>query len=274
MPKVSIVTINLNNREGLESTVKSVINQTFADFEYIVIDGGSTDGSVDVIKKYEDKISFWISEKDSGIYNAMNKGIKKACGEYCLFLNSGDYFTKPNVLEEVYTDCRPTEDIVYGDMIIDRGGGKTEYGIQPSKISFEFLIENTLWHPVSFIKRQLFEKYGYYNEEYKIVSDYEFFLQTIILGGVTTKHIPTPIVVFNTNGIGSKQEFDEIHQIEKRAAQEKLFSKEIIATAKRLNDIKKSNLQFIEPIDKYPKIKKFLIFIGNFLIKSRRFILK
>ena len=88
--KLSIITINYNHKEGLLKTIKSVVNQTYHDIEYIVIDGGSTDGSVDVVKQYEDSISYWVSEPDCGIYNAMNKGVAKATGEYCLFLNSGD----------------------------------------------------------------------------------------------------------------------------------------------------------------------------------------
>ncbi len=88
--KLSIITINKNNAYGLRKTIQSVINQTYSNIEYIIIDGASTDGSIDVIKKFEDKIDWWASEPDTGIYNAMNKGIKIATGDYCQFLNSGD----------------------------------------------------------------------------------------------------------------------------------------------------------------------------------------
>ena len=88
--KLSVITINFNNRDGLRKTIESVVNQTYNDFEYIIIDGGSTDGSVDVIKEYADRIDYWVSEPDKGIYNAMNKGIDVAKGEYCIFMNSGD----------------------------------------------------------------------------------------------------------------------------------------------------------------------------------------
>jgi glycosyltransferase involved in cell wall biosynthesis len=101
MIKLSIITINYNNRDGLEKTIRSVIDQRFTDFEFIVIDGGSTDGSVDNIRKYENKINYWCSEKDAGIYNAQNKGIKKAKGEYCLFLNSGDFLYNEDVLNKI-----------------------------------------------------------------------------------------------------------------------------------------------------------------------------
>ena len=101
MAKYSIITINYNNAEGLRRTIKSVVSQTFVDYEYVIIDGGSTDGSVDVIKEYENKISYWVSEKDGGIYNAMNKGVKVAHGEYLIFMNSGDIFYSDSVLSDV-----------------------------------------------------------------------------------------------------------------------------------------------------------------------------
>src|SRR5690606_22317295 len=112
MFKLSIVTINLNNLVGLQKTMQSVFNQTFTDYEYIVIDGGSTDGSKEYIEKHTNKLVYWVSEKDGGVYEAMNKGIIKATGEYCNFLNSGDYFWNNSVLEKslVHNEV----DIFYG----------------------------------------------------------------------------------------------------------------------------------------------------------------
>ena len=109
--KLSIITINFNDREGLDKTIQSVINQAYKEFEYIVIDGASTDGSVDVIKKYADKLTHWVSEPDSGIYNAMNKGTQMASGEYCLYLNSGDFLAEDDVLERLFENDF-NEDIV------------------------------------------------------------------------------------------------------------------------------------------------------------------
>ena len=111
---ISIITINLNNKDGLKRTIESVINQTKFDIiEYIIIDGGSTDGSVDLIKQYQDKISYWVSEKDTGIYNAMNKGIDASTGEYSLYLNSGDYLYTNDVIEKIMDKL--DKDIVYGN---------------------------------------------------------------------------------------------------------------------------------------------------------------
>ena len=113
-PNLSIITINRNNAAGLRKTIESVVSQTYTDFDYIIIDGASTDESVDVIKEYADRITYWVSEPDTGIYNAMNKGILKANGEYCLFLNSGDWLYDNDVLNDVFS-ISPTEDIVYGN---------------------------------------------------------------------------------------------------------------------------------------------------------------
>jgi glycosyltransferase involved in cell wall biosynthesis len=202
MPKLSIITINFNDNNGLEKTIKSVVSQTFTDFEYIIIDGGSTDGSIDVIKKYSDRINYWISEKDNGIYNAQNKGIANAKGEYCLFLNSGDYLVDKNVLQNVFLK-NYHEDILYGDMLIDWGNGNVKHGKMPDNITSIQMLTDTLWHPVSFIKKELFIKYGRYDESYEMVADYEFFVRTIIAKRVSTKHIPIEIVVFDTLGVSS-----------------------------------------------------------------------
>ena len=167
--KLSLITINRNNVEGLRKTIKSVIAQTLDGFEYIVIDGASTDGSVDVIKQYENKISYWVSEPDKGIYNAMNKGIARAQGEYVLFLNSGDYLVDKNVLVNVVA-YELKEDIVYGEQLVEKNGSlqKTLF-LEPESISFYSFIKSSLPHQCTFIRKNLFDKIGLYNESNKIV---------------------------------------------------------------------------------------------------------
>lgn len=270
MSQLSIITVNLNNARGLEKTILSVIHQTFRDFEFIVVDGKSTDGSVELMHQHKAHINHGISEPDSGIYHAMNKGIKSATGEYCLFLNSGDYLVDENVLQKMLGQ-KPTEEIVYGDMIIDSGNGKTEYGKQPAEITFEFMMEATLWHPVSFIRRTLFERLGYYNEKNKIVSDYEFFLRAIIIEGLPTKYIPLPVAVFNLQGIGSSKEFDILHRQEKQAVQRNYFPTAVIATAQRLNALKSSReMEILGRIKRYPFLKKCLVALYGFVPNSKR----
>jgi len=202
MSKVSVITINYNNAGGLEKTIKSVIAQTFFDFEFILIDGNSSDNSVEVIKKYSDKINYWISEKDNGIYNAQNKGISAAKGEYCLFLNSGDTLVNDTVLKTIFFN-HASADIIYGNMQTINEQQSIQHLKMPAAIGQKQLLRDTLWHPVSFIKRELFLKYGNYNEAFKIVADYEFFVRVIIAKKVTLKYVPVEVSVFDTSGLSS-----------------------------------------------------------------------
>ena len=195
MPKLSVITINYNNCDGLRKTIESVVNQTCKDFEYIIIDGGSTDGSVDVIKEYTDRIDYWVSEPDKGIYSAMNKGIDVAKGEYCIFMNSGDLFYSSYVL----ADIAPTlagKDIIVGCEFLSDG----RIFAAPKRISLSYLYFETLRHQSSIIKTTLLKEYKY-DEKYKIVSDYKFWLQTLILGNCTYKAVKNIIAIYDTTGV-------------------------------------------------------------------------
>lgn len=201
--KVSIITINYNNVAGLEKTINSVISNDLYDIEYIVIDGNSTDGSVDVIKKYESKINFWISEPDSGIYNAMNKGIRQAKGQYILFVNSGDVIKENCDLQSIISQITG-KDIVYFDMEIADSLSNTSYIKQyPNNPDFKYFAEDTLPHTASFIKKELLVKYGYYSEEKKITSDWAFFMDAICLLRCTYRHIDGCFSTFYIDGISS-----------------------------------------------------------------------
>ena len=234
MPKLSIITVNLNNAVGLEKTIKSVINQTYKDFEFIIIDGGSTDGSSDLIKNYEKEINYWISEKDDGIYAAMNEGIKQANGEYCLFLNSGDYLFDKYVFTNVFL-LNPCKDIVYGNMIIDSGDTQ-QMGLSPERITLNHLLKDTLWHPVSFIKRQLFDKVGYYDTSYLISGDYDFFLKAFIKYNCSQQHINIVISVFNLQGISSKHDFADLVRNERNLTQINNLDSKVIDLYNELNN--------------------------------------
>jgi glycosyltransferase involved in cell wall biosynthesis len=202
MPKLSIITINLNNQEGLGKTIKSVVEQTYSDFEYIVIDGGSIDGSIDVIHQYESKITKWISEKDAGIYNAMNKGLYYAKGTYCLFLNSGDYLVNSDVIAKVF-GREYSQDILYGELIFDFGAGHKEIAKLPEKLDLVHLYNDNIWHPATFIKTALLTAIGGYNEKYRIADDYDFFFNMIAINRVNCIYLPYPISVYDTKGISS-----------------------------------------------------------------------
>lgn len=209
--KLSIITINYNNLEGLKKTLKSVFDQSFRDFEYIIIDGGSTDGSKEYLEKYDDKISYWVSEIDDGIYNAMNKGIKIVNGEFLLFLNSGDYLFSEEILE-ILVYYSQGVDIIYGDLIFEGNSKKFEIG---KSLDLKYFLSNTIGHAASIIKKDLFNLIGLYNEENKIVSDWEFFVKAVVIHNVKYLHVGEVITVYQNGGISTSNEFTEL-QISER----------------------------------------------------------
>lgn len=204
MKKLSIITINLNNKNGLIKTVQSVISQTFKDFEWIIVDGDSTDGSKDLLEKYIQYFTHCISEKDNGIYNAMNKGIKLAQGEYIYFLNSGDYLCNKDTLKNVFNHSI-TSDFINGNLILsDCSINKRDFGIHSNYITCYDLFSGNLNHQSTFIKKDLFYKYGMYDENLKIAADWKFFFMTIILHNRSVTYINQDIAYFDKTGISSK----------------------------------------------------------------------
>lgn len=199
--KLSIITINFNDHLGLDKTIQSVINQTFKDFEYIIIDGASTDGSVDVIKKYADKLTHWVSEPDTGIYNAMNKGTRLAQGEYCLYLNSGDFLAADDVLEKAFSYSF-TEDIVSCNCL-DFDDKHEWLKVPPKNVSLFTFVGGSLPHPTSFIKRSLLNRLEGYNESYRIMSDWCFFLDAMIIHQCSYRTLDILLAKFNCFGISS-----------------------------------------------------------------------
>jgi len=197
--KLSIITVNLNNRDGLQKTIDSVVSQTFRDFEWIVIDGGSTDGSKELIEQYADHFAYWVSEPDKGIYNAMNKGIKVAKGDYLQFLNSGDWLFDETALERIFSHCFDA-DIVYGDMGICEGN-KIDIRKYSEKLSFNYLLGYSLGHCATFHKREILQE-ELYDEELKIVADWKFFL-TQALKNSKFEHLGETVSCFDTTGISS-----------------------------------------------------------------------
>ena len=212
MKKLSIITVNLNNKDGLQKTIDSVVSQTFKDFEWIVIDGGSTDGSKELIEQYADHFSYWVSEPDKGIYNAMNKGIKVAKGEYLQFLNSGDWLCDETALERCFSHGF-TADIAYGDLYFCDGESKKRCNY-PNKLTLKFFYDLSLGHCASFIRRDVLEE-DMYDEKLRIVSDWEFFLKQA-MENKTFEFINEYVACFDRSGISStnlqlvKQERDII----------------------------------------------------------------
>jgi glycosyltransferase involved in cell wall biosynthesis len=220
-PKLSIITINFNNEEGLNRTLESVINQSYTEFEYIVIDGGSSDESPNLIKKYSDKISFWVSEPDSGIYNAMNKGIARANGEYLLFLNSGDVLLNCKTLEENIEFVRDFDLVYFNTFLKDEE--KEFVKTYSADLSIDYLINDTIPHQGTFIKRSLFDTVGLYDETLRIVSDWKFFLLALIRYNCTYKKIEKTLSVFYLGGISSKAENKYLNDYERKKVLETEF---------------------------------------------------
>jgi glycosyltransferase involved in cell wall biosynthesis len=211
MLKLSIITINYNNLEGLKRTVESVLNQTWKEFEYVIIDGGSTDGSAAYIESQSEHIDYWVSEPDKGIYNAMNKGIIKARGEYFLFLNSGDHFYTTNILAENHHYLE-NFDLIYFDLI---HVGKTFSKIvsYPSKLVFSDLVFDTLPHQATFIKKRMFDDFGLYDESLKIVSDWKFFILTIFKHHCSYHKVNKTLVVFYLDGLSWTVDYSAEHNL-------------------------------------------------------------
>jgi glycosyltransferase involved in cell wall biosynthesis len=202
--QLSIITVNYNDKAGLEKTLASIQAQTLQPAQSLVIDGGSADGSAEVIARFGHLLSYRISEPDRGVYEAMNKGIRAATSEYVLFLNSGDVLAHPNVLQEVAAQF-PAKDLVYGNLLLDKGRGAPEEKTYPSQLTFQHFFTNdeSLPHPATFIKRSLFTTVGFYNESFKIVSDWEFWLKALFLHGASYQHIPVAVSVFDMGGMSS-----------------------------------------------------------------------
>ena len=286
--KIHIITINYNNAEGLRKTLASVASQTFRDFEHIIVDGGSTDESVEIIRQYADNEAIrlkgyeairqensradkqalsphhlitsspitWISEPDKGIYNAMNKGIEIALGkrivnsfnrselvedknkgveinktEYLLFLNSGDYLVDENVVRNVMNE-NLREDIVYGKQMIEKDRILMPMRFySPEEMSFCAFLKSTLPHQCTFIRADLFDKVGMYNEQNKIVSDWEWNLVALFRWNVSLREIDVPISVYDTMGISSNQKMYELQQQERLTAAMRHFPRMMMDVA-------------------------------------------
>ena len=221
--KLSIITINYNAVNGLRKTIDSVVSQSFKDYEWIVIDGGSTDGSRELLKQNRDHFAFWCIEPDNGIYTAINKGLRHANGEYVLFLNSGDWLYSETVLEKVFTHIDGKQDIYYGDYVQVNDGGRLNSITLPEELGFFFFPYNNICHQATFYRRTLFEN-NPYDESYSIVSDWAMNLK-LLFEGRTFKHLNQFIVYYDNQGKSSAA--NSKHHEERTAAFEKYVPQQI-----------------------------------------------
>lgn len=264
--KYTIITINYNNKEGLAKTIQSVLSQTYNDCQFIIIDGGSTDGSVDIIKKYADHIDYWVSEPDRGRYPAMNKGIKQAIGDYLNFMNSGDTFHSPTVLEDI-AKMNLSEDIITGGFYDQEKGIK--HIIKPQEVTLLTMLKNTFNHQATFIKRHLFDK-RLYDENYVIQSDAKYNFESIIFDNCSVRIIDYIVANYDFNGISSNlaivdKEWDQMlaELFPKRILQdyEMMFTPDEVPLVGLLSDLKES-----------PSIQRWVYRFGTFLLRCKRVI--
>lgn len=298
--QLSIITINFNNAEGLRRTLESVAVQTYEHVEHIIVDGGSSDDSVDVIKEYVAKVEsresrvesvMWVSEKDNGVYHAMNKGIEIALGkrvvdalnrseqsedknkdlpDYIQILNSGDLLAAPDVTERMInqlltlsssllTENRPA--IFYGNMLKSYDGktiiNKDTCGGAGATESFLYFYRGTLNHDCAYIRRDLFDKYGLYNEEMKICSDWAWYVKTIALGGEKTVYTNIDVTIFDMNGVSeSGGKNAELIKKERREYLEKILPAMVL----------KDYDTYAFPISQYKRLKRHYMWgIVNFI---------
>ena len=216
--KISIVTISFNAKDTIEKTILSVINQTaFDSIEYIIIDGDSTDGTKEIIEMYKDKISIYISELDSGIYNAMNKGLKAGTGDYIHFLNANDTYMDNNVIEKVLEVAQIyNTDFVIGDVVLlpEQGGEVYRSSKNLNRLT---LFIDWIYHVTLFQKRELFEKYGCFDESFKISSDANWFIPLLQNRKITKAYVKAPIAKFALDGVSAREDTREatIAELEK-----------------------------------------------------------
>jgi len=243
MNKISIITVNRNNAPGLEKTIKSVLSQTFRFYEFIIIDGASTDISVDIIKKYADHITYWISEKDSGIFNAMNKGILKSSGDYCYFLNSGDAFASEDILDKIFSVKEYHAPFINGNQINDFVNYQQKVPCLNRPLTLFDFYWGTIKHQATFIRRDMFDKYGLYDEGLKIIADWKFFLQTIGLHNEQPVFVDIDIVLFEWNGMSTNPELSEAHKVERKKVLEECIPATIRSDYNYFREL--SNYKFV-----------------------------
>ena len=203
LPRISIITVVYNCVNTLEETILSVINQHFDNFEFVIIDGGSTDGTIEIIKKYQDKITLWISEPDKGIYDAMNKGIEKAKGEYIYFLGADDVFIDQFVLKKINVLLIKKFNIYYGNVIF-----KKRNLLYDGKFNSFKLVTRNISHQSIFYPKAVFIEYKY-NTVYRILADYDLNLKLFNHKKFRFKYIPITIALFNDEGVSGMNTLDE-----------------------------------------------------------------
>lgn len=236
--KVSVITACYNAEATIEDTIRSVAAQTYNNLEYIIVDGASIDGTHAILRKYEHKISKLISEPDTGVYNAMNKGIKAATGDLLFFLNADDVFINELVVEQFVDFAKNNKQgLILGDIVLlDKYTGKVYHEKQPLIDDIQ-LLKSTVFHPATFFRQEMFEKYGLYNEENIIASDYEWYINYFVKNKGDYAYLDKPISIFSMGGLSSNEKHGKTHKLERKKIQEKHFTQKQIKIFETLNKL-------------------------------------
>ena len=269
--KLTIITINRNNAAGLEKTIRSVLDQTCTAFEYVLVDGASTDGSVGIIRQYAERFGDrikWISEPDKGIYNAMNKGIGMASGDYIQILNSGDSLVSRQVVGKMYEALEQSgfPSILYGNMLKDMPEGKLlrDRCFAGRDITLLGFIHGTLNHSPAYIRKSLFDQYGLYDESLRIVSDWKWYMQAIVLGKEKPVYADIDITLFDMSGISETN--DALREEERRDCLAAMIPQQILKDYYDWD----ADIRVMRRIDRYPFIRRIVWFMDRALFKLEK----
>jgi glycosyltransferase involved in cell wall biosynthesis len=219
MKKFSIITVCLNEGEAIRDTCESIVTQTNRDFEWIVTDGGSSDGTLEILREYQDSVDCLISEPDTGIYNAMNKGAVKASGQYLIFMNGGDRFACADAL--LMASKAEGAQILYGDVYFGDASGDVE--TYPDVVEPGYMLSKMIPHQATFYERATFEAVGGYDESFKIAADYDLYVRLFEIERISHQHIPHPIAIFDLEGISNSKEFRQLRKRENHRIRKQYF---------------------------------------------------
>lgn len=250
--RISIITINYNDCIGLERTILSIIHQTYTDFEFVVIDGGSNDGSVDIIQKYKSNIDFWISEHDNGIYSAMNKGVKAASGDICIFMNSGDCFENSHSIEWALPYLKD-DSICVGRTVLTMNGKIHDYYSAPDNPTLLHFLKAGLHHQSAFIPRCMLLDRPY-DEKLRIFSDWKHFVQNIVIDNCPYISLPVTISSCDMEGVS--------FTMNKIALKERKESEELLIPERVLRDYRNTESNNI--------IRAFLSRLVKYVLRRKR----
>ena len=219
MKKFSIITVCLNEAKSIRATCDSICKQSFRDFEWIVIDGASTDGTLEILYEYNNTIDLLFSGPDAGIYNAMNKGASKATGEYLIFMNGGDCFASSEALQ--LASQAHGDQMLYGDVYLGNTSGDVE--TYPDVVESGYMLRKMIPHQATFYQRATFEAVGGYDESFKIAADYDLYIRLFEIERISHHHIPYPIAIFDLEGISNSKDFRQLRKLENHRIRKHYF---------------------------------------------------